>query len=168
MPLRLPHTLTVTIDDRENIPYRFPESVTISNSSSTVTAAVQTRSATIRTADYRLDLFSNVCLVERKYSTSELRNNLEESYVRSMAALDRLANECMYPILTFDMSPSEMFRSDKYCPDPDNIVDRYLIECFKRGIHVLFLNGGTSDGSRRNAGKFLLHYILVRAMKEMK
>jgi len=99
--------------------------------------------------------------VERKSGIVELRKNFSKAdYSRFLRALKRLAKSYKHPILALEGTPSSLLRPTKDIPDPAAVVQHILWECRRLCIEVVLIGECHLPATRRNAGTFLLFFML--------
>lgn len=116
---------------------------------------VETARRRLRTGDYAISGYEHVTLCERKGSFSELTKNLfTADRGRFIRAFDRLADECLYPVLLLDMPRT--CRTGRYVRNPEQVVDMIMREAILRHISVVWVPPSTQA---TRAGDLLLRYM---------
>jgi hypothetical protein len=166
-----PKRLTLVADTREQYPLRFPTTLRYWPDRTGAPALIQVRTVrkALRSGDYRLEEYPNVCIIERKASLSELHGNLfTADYKRFRAALERLRNACTHPVLLLDESLATLSRPatlpNGQPLNPDLILDQLLRELNSLSIPLLTLGAARATRSRVLAGGFLLRMMLAPAL----
>lgn len=165
----MPNEITVLIDSREQLPLLFPSWITlhVDRSLKEYTIEVKTKVVTLEAGDYTLMGFEDVCIIETKRSLRELHNNVcSNDWPRTAKALKRLANACEYPILLWEMTPSELFQATKYVPDPYLVFDRWMQVVARFNLRLMYGSVGRGAGPRRKLGEQMVCLMLAYARLE--
>jgi hypothetical protein len=125
----------------------------------------------MKTADYALKGYEDVCMIERKGAFSELSQNMcSKDYNRAHAAFTRLVDECEHPYIVLEETPGGMFPVGWPAsrPAPDRVVDAFLREVCALKVPLIFAGKAKSPGNRRKLGQFVLKIMLGHAMDKNK
>jgi hypothetical protein len=163
-------TFTILVDKRENTPFVVPTHLDVlkEDEESRTTVRINIEEKTLKTGDYALKGFEDVCLVERKNSLEELFGNYSPGDVaRWEACLDRLADSCRYPVVAVEWNPMRVRQPvrPRQCPPVPacRVLDRLLRDVTMKGISLCYLPGG-SMMSRRAAGEIVARTLINAAI----
>lgn len=168
---KIPKTVTVEIDTREQYPIRFPaymEIINPENITKRLKIKVVSKKIKLDTGDYRLAEYPNCCIIERKAGQRELNKNLFhfKDAVRQAKSFRRLA-KCEYPCILVEVTPAEILRANPHVQDTEALLHRLAFIFAKYGVHVLWIpwrhRKRTSTGQ---LGLFLVHLMLGFALKK--
>ncbi len=160
----IPNKITVQIDSRERLPLLFPKWITIypDRSGEEVHVEVGTEMTVLSAGDYTIKGYYKVCIVETKRSLRELYNNVcTDDWTREARALRRLSDACDYPLLVWEMTPSELFRASSHVPDPHLVFDRWMQAVVRFNLRLMITGVGRGPGPRRILGEQLVRLMLA-------
>lgn len=168
--MKPPRKITVYVDDREKDPVLFPVNITwypSRNGKDVCQVQVVTERKRLRTGDYFLKHFRSTCIVEKKGSLDEVKDNvLGAGTKRFHAQLDRLRTATRYPYLLLTESFSKMTSPTRWCKDPMRAIGHLLTECTRRNIHLLWIGGAHAPRARVRLGEALIRIMLTHALVE--
>lgn len=152
--------ITVIQDTREKRPLLFPKTVSLYGRLHQVIVLKRRMDA----GDYCLLGLAGVCLIERKGSLNEIRQNfLTVDKHRMKRALDRLCAATGHPVLLLEASPADLLVPTKDIPEPGPILQHLLDECTRRRIEFLFPGKCTFAAKRRMVGELVLRFLVSYA-----
>lgn len=160
----IPNKITVLIDSRERHPLLFPKWITVhpDRSGEEVHVEVSTEIVVMPAGDYTLKGYDHVCIAETKRSLRELCNNIcTNDWNREVRALRRLSESCKYPLLIWEMTPSELFRTSSFVPDPHLVFDRWMQIVVRFNLRLMLAGGGKGPGPRRTLGEQMVRLMLA-------
>lgn len=160
----IPSKITVLIDSRERHPLLFPKWITVfpDRSCDVVHIEVETEMVTMPAGDYTLKGYDSVCIGETKRSLRELYNNVcTKDWDREVRALKRLSESCKYPLLIWEMTPSELFRPTSFVPDPQLVFDRWMQVVVRFNLRLMLAGVGRGPGPRRTLGEQMVRLMLA-------
>lgn len=160
------------MDDREKIPLKFPEVLTIANPNGNRTnlqVRLKVMTQRMKTADYVLDgedalVVTNTvapvgAVIERKHSIDELKGNLSAAKKKNfIGVLDRMAEAWKYPFLLYDMGIPSLFKPTRHTKDPGPVFDRVQRLCMQRGVQFAVIP--TPPKSRIYAGEYVARTLI--------
>lgn len=165
----VPNEVTVLIDSRERRPLLFPSWITFHGDRTLEVHQIQVKTKVVRmpAGDYTLQGYDDVCIIETKRSLRELHNNVcSNEWPRVAKALKRLRDECEFPILLWEMTPSELFRATRYVPDPYLVFDRWMQVIARFDLRLMYGGAGVGPGPRRKLGEQMVRLMLAHALEE--
>ena len=160
----IPNKITVLIDSRERHPLLFPKWITVhpDRSGEEVHIEVSTEMVVMPAGDYAIKGYDAVCIAETKRSLRELYNNIcTKDLGREVRALHRLSESCKYPLLIWEMTPSDLFRPSSFVPDPQLVFDRWMQLVVRFNLRLMLAGVGQGPGPRRTLGEQMVRLMLA-------
>lgn len=160
----IPNKITVLIDSRERHPLLFPKWITVhpDRTSEEVHVEVSTEVVVMPAGDYTLKGYDGICIAETKRSLRELYTNVcTKDWTREVKALKRLFDACKYPLLVWEMTPSELFRTSSSVPDPHLVFDRWMQVVAAFNLRLMITGVGCGPGPRRKLGEQIIRLMLA-------
>lgn len=162
-------TEVIQIDSREQEPLLFPKSIVWTPArGKPILIRVSTERVSLPFGDYRLKRKPRCGVVERKFSLSELGQNLlsKGDMVRFSNAWARFVTGCDYPILLLDGSIHDTkevrYGSEKHSPEEImSAFFRLTISCPR--LHVLWTGRSMSVPTRIHLGGEVLRMLIAAA-----
>jgi len=161
--------ITVLVDSREQTPLLFPENMLWwpARASRPEHIRVVTKTTKMDTADYALDGYEHITLVERKGSMRELQGNLfTADYKRACAAFERLSEACTFPYLLLDIPDVEYRKVTKFVPTPDRVFDAMAWVMHRYGIRLWAVGDCKSGPQRRRVGDQLIRVLMAHCFHD--
>jgi hypothetical protein len=148
----------VWIDSREKRPLLFPATLRLRGR----TTPIVTIRKRLPEGDYCLADSPEVCLVERKGSAREIRENfLGADRHRALRALKRLSKASKRPILLLEVTASELLTPTRYIETPGPLVQEMLDTLASLRIEVLLPGACNFPTKRRRLGEFIVRLMLA-------
>ncbi|MEK7384078.1 MAG: ERCC4 domain-containing protein [Elusimicrobiota bacterium] len=161
--------MEVLVDSREQYPLLFPSALRLwpDRSVENKLVPVKVRVTALKYGDYCLARWPDRMVVERKGSLNELAKNLlTDDYGRFISALRRLCENCRFPYILLDASPTELWTPTQHCDDPQRAWDALaqVMQMFQVGL--LWAGQAKKAGARRILGEQLLRLMLAYGLRE--
>jgi ERCC4-type nuclease len=165
---RIPDTITVQVDTREQYPLPFPAYIKIADPISpykTKAIRVIVENIKLDIGDYRLKEFPDDCVIERKGSPLEVIKNLfdKKDQIRTAKAFRKLSS-VNYPYLFLEMAPCNLMEPPRKdglpSYDPELVMHRLSTVVSKYGLNLVWGSRTSTTSIRRNFAICLLHLML--------
>jgi len=166
---KLPRTITLLIDSREQRPLLFPEILDWyqTRGGPVHTFTVRTKVVALPAGDYALDGYDDA-IIERKGSLRELRNNfLSDDYRRAQAAFTKLTEATENPYLLLDIDLAELLTPSIEVEKPEIILDAFLDFAQASGVKLLIVGGCKRPVARCRLGGFVIRLLLSHCMRSI-
>jgi len=167
--VKLPRTLTVVVDSREQRPLLFPPTVALfrGKSRSPTVHEVRTESRTLREADYILADFPTAGGVERKADLRELVGCLV-SNDRLRQQLTRMHQTYARPCLMLEATTAAALGAHKRPPKAAAglVYDRLCALLIDLPTPILWATSSTPTAKRRG-GEAVVRFLAAAAAKEL-
>ena len=164
--------ITVLIDTREKYPLFFPTHIVCEKLKggkvTKVLLPVKTKKQKLDYGDYALEGLENCCVVERKGSIREIDKNLYDykDAIRTGKAFRRLVDNCSFPYLLLEFTPSTLIRSTTKQECHDGLAHRLSTVIARFNLRTLWVSKPTTPNSRRYLGAALLHIMVAHATEK--
>lgn len=164
----LPTKMHIHIDSREQKEVQFPANFKYYHEAQCRVARVSWEMVTLPTADYTVKGHETTVLVETKRGAREVYTNMKTGdRNRFLRVLDRMADECMYPFVVLEISPSDLTTDERgYQNLPDiracdkmDAIQRLELEVLRRRIGLVWAPPPSEKHPRR-VGEMVLRLML--------
>ena len=169
---KIPTSITVEVDTREQIPIKFPATIKIvhpEKPTERLLIKVHTRKVELDAGDYRLKEYPDCCVIERKAGQRELLKNIfsPRDAVRQAKSFRKLA-AVEFPYILIELTPEKILRYTPHVRDPEALMHKMSMVFVKYGLNVLWMPWRTrkTTYARRQLGTFLAHLMLSCALQK--
>lgn len=137
---RLPGTLTLLKDTRENRDTPFPLVLHWWDERHIQRRVkIKTKRVALATGDFAFQGFEKIVLVERKWDFDELRKNFTTNdYRRENAKWLRMRDETKFPTLFLEARIGELYNPRRYDREPKRTLDIVLRKLAEHQMHLLW------------------------------
>lgn len=170
MPERVaPNDLVILVDKREKNPLVFPSTMLVSTGWTRHLFKVITKPQTLKTGDYAVEGFEDICLVERKGSMEELQSNFfgQRDSWRFRRCLERLRDSTKHPVLLFDIALASAFRATEFSKNPSDVLDAALRACIRYNVTPLWLTPPVAAAWASRTGEFVARMMWACIYEEV-
>ena len=152
-----PLSLTVLIDKSENNPLVFPKQCLLYNDWDGRLTRIHTKDVKLPTADYTIEGFEDLVLVERKADVNELyKNFFTKDRRRFQKCLERMIASPATTYLFLECPTSEFRTPTKYVDAPEMVLDKVLRACAACDVRLLWYPLPKNVHTAERAGEFVL------------